>query len=90
MGVHQLGEHLTSLITFPTKYHYRNDSSLDLITGSAHQVKAIADKFQLKKVYMPPVGCGLGKLDYEKQVRPILQKILTDDRFVVALGYENF
>ena len=39
---------------------------------------------------MPPVGCGLGKLDYEKQVRPILQKILTDDRFVVTLGYENF
>lgn len=66
MGVRQLGEHLTSLITFPTKYHYRDNSNLELITGPARQVKAIADKFQLRKIYMPPVGCGLGKLNYEE------------------------
>lgn len=77
-------------MTFPAKYHYRDNSRLELITASAHQVKAIADRFQLKKIYMPPVGCGLGKLNYEEQVRPILQEILTDDRFVVVLGYKNF
>lgn len=90
MGVHQLEDRLTSLVTFPTKHHYRDNSSLELITASAHQIKMIADKFQLKKIYMPPVGCGLGKLNYEEQVRPILQGILTDDRFVVVLGYKNF
>lgn len=90
MGVHQLGKRLTSLVTFPTKHHYRDNSNLELITASTYQVRSIADKFQLKKIYMPPVGCGLGRLNYEEQVRPILQKILTDDRFVVVLGFENY
>lgn len=90
MGTYPDRGHLTSLVTFPTKHHYRNNSDLDLITASAQQVKQIADKFKLTKVYLPPVGCGLGKLDYEKQVRSILQKYLNDDRFVVVLGYKDF
>lgn len=90
MGAHQLGDHLTSLVTFPTKHHYRDNSDQDLIMESTLQVRRIADKFQLSKVYFPPVGCGLGKLNYEKQVRPILEAILTGDRFVVVLGYQNF
>ncbi len=89
MGVHRVGERLTSLVTFPTKHHYRDNSDLDLIAESALQVKEIASKFQLTKVYLPPVGCGLGNLDYEKQVRPVLHQILDDDRFVVVLGYKG-
>lgn len=90
MGIHEIGGHLTSLVTFPTKHDYRNNSDLALIEKSAHQIKHIADKFELSKIYLPPVGCGLGKLDYEKQVRPIIRDILDDDRFVVVLGYKNF
>lgn len=90
MGVHEIGGQFTSLVTFPTKHHYRDNSNLVLIEKSAHQVKQIADKFELSKIYLPPVGCGLGKLDYEKQVRPIIQGILDDDRFIVVLGYKNF
>ena len=90
MGVHRVGECLTSLVTFPTKHHYRDNSDLDLIAESALQVKEIASKFQLTKVYLPPVGCGLGNLDYEKQVRPVLHQILDDDRFVIVLGYNGF
>ena len=89
MGVYQDGDHFTSLVTFPTKDHYRNNSNLDLIIASTQQVKRIADKFELTKLYFPPVGCGLGRLDYEKQVRPILQKYLNDSRFVVVLGYNG-
>lgn len=90
MGTRQVGEHLTSLVTFPTKHHYRDNSDLDLISESALQVKEIASKFQLTKVYLPLVGCGLGNLDYEKQVRPVLHQTLDDDRFVVVLGYRDF
>lgn len=56
---------------------------------SAVQLKEIAAKFQLSKIYLPPVGCGLGKLDYEKQVRLVLNQVLDDDRFVVVLGYKG-
>ena len=90
MGVHRVGDRLTSLVTFPTKHHYRDNSDLDLIMRSAVQLKEIAAKFQLSKIYLPPVGCGLGKLDYEKQVRPVLNQVLDDDRFVVVLGYKGF
>ena len=78
------------VVTFPTKHHYRDKSDINLIAISAQQVKQIADRFKLTKIYLPPVGCGLGRLDYESQVRPILQKYLDDDRFVVVLGYKDF
>ena len=90
MGARQVGDHLTSVVTFPTKHHYRDNSDLDLIMRSAIQLKEIVIKFQLSKVYLPPVGCGLGRLDYLNQVRPILHKILDDDRFVIVLGYKDF
>lgn len=89
MGARQVGDHLTSVVTFPTKHHYRDNSDLDLIMRSAIQLKEIAAKFRLSKVYLPSVGCGLGGLDYANQVRPILQKVLDDDRFVVVLGYKD-
>ena len=90
MGVHRVVDRLTSLVTFPTKHHYRDNSDLDLIMRSAVQLKEIAAKFQLSKIYLPPAGCGLGKLDYEKQVRLVLNQVLDDDRFVVVLGYKGF
>lgn len=90
MGTRQVGDHLTSLVTFPTKHHYRDNSDPDLIIRSAVQLKEIAAKFHLSKVYLPPVGCGLGKLDYAKQVQPILQQVLDSDQFVVVLGYKDF
>jgi hypothetical protein len=89
MGVHRVEDRLTSLVTFPTKHHYCDNSDLNLIMRSAVQLKEIAAKFQLSKIYLPPVGCGLGKLDYEKQVRPVLNQVLDDDRFVVVLGYKG-
>ena len=56
MGVHRVGDRLTSLVTFPTKHHYRDNSDLDLIMRSAVQLKEIAAKFQLSKIYLPPVA----------------------------------
>ncbi len=32
IGTYPMGEHLTSLVTFPTKHHYRDNSDLTLIT----------------------------------------------------------
>lgn len=90
MGVQMLNSRLMSLITFPTKHHYKDNSDPDLIRQSAIQLKQVANKFDLTKIFLPAVGCGLGKLDYERQVKPILQEILDDDRFVVVLGYQNY
>lgn len=70
------------IISFPTKHHYKDDSDLNLIEKSCKELIEICDKFKLNKVSLPKVGCGLGNLNYELQVKPILEKYL-DDRFTV-------
>lgn len=72
------------LFTFPTKHDWRNNSDLKLITQSAHELVHFCNCFNIQTCYLPPVGCGLGNLDWETQVKPILSPIL-DDRFIVIL-----
>lgn len=71
------------IITFPTKYHWREDSDLALIKVSAEQLLAICDQGGITRCYLPCPGCENGRLDWENQVRPLLDTIL-DDRFIIA------
>lgn len=68
------------LITFPTKHHWKEESSLSLIQQGVPQLLAIADKFELTEVALPRLGCGLGGLRWG-DVRPLLTHL--DDRFVL-------
>lgn len=69
------------LISFPTKYNWKDYSVMSLIERSAHQVVRIADSQNIKRLAMPRVGCGLGGLKWYN-IKQLLGKIL-DDRFVV-------
>lgn len=71
------------VISFPTKHHWKDKSSIQLITNSAHNLNEIAAFYELEIVWLPAVGCGLGGLDWEPQVGPILSTIL-DNRFSVV------
>jgi len=71
------------LISFPTKYGYREPSSIVLIERSAHEIVAIAGRLDLKEIYMTPPGCGMGMLKWG-DVRRVIENIL-DDRFIVLL-----
>lgn len=73
-----------SLLTFPTKHNWKDDSDITLICKSAEEIVQMCDKFGITKCYLPPVGCGCGNLNYEVTVRPWITQIL-DDRFVVVL-----
>lgn len=75
------------VLTFPTKHDWRNDSDIKLIEESAKQIVRICDARNITKCYLPPVGCANGHLDYEKQVKPVLEKIL-DDRFIIITKYK--
>lgn len=72
------------LFSFPTKQDWRNGSILSLIEQSAHELVALCDKLNIQTCYLPPVGCGLGGLNWTTQVEPILSKIL-DGRFIAVL-----
>lgn len=71
------------VISFPTKEHFKAKSTLALIEKSAREVIEIADKFNLDNIFIPRPGCGLGGLDWNSQVKPLLSPIL-DDRFTIV------
>lgn len=72
-----------SVITFPTKRDWRNDSDIELIRTSAHQLPATCEKFGIRRCYLTCPGCTNGHLDWESQVRPVIEPYL-DDRFIIA------
>lgn len=84
-----LFDYTTNLIGFPTKYHWRDRASLILIENNLKHLveigkgrKAIGLDF---KIVCPYIGCGLGNLDWESQVRPLMEKYFgDDDNFIVV------
>jgi len=71
------------IITFPTKHHWRDKSDLELIRTSAEQLIDICEGRGITICYLTRPGCANGGLDWESQVKPLLEGIL-DDRFVIA------
>lgn len=57
-------------------------AQLELIEQSAHQLVHMTDEFGWSNVICPRFGCGAGELDWETEVKPLVEPIL-DDRFTV-------
>lgn len=77
------GRNNCHLISFPTKYNWRDNSDLNLIARSAQLLVELVTRRNITACYLTPPGCGCGKLDWETQVKPVLEPIL-DDRFVIV------
>ena len=65
------------LIFFPTKEDWREPSRLDLIEHGLHAFVVENDVrpegFEIASVAFPQLGCGLGSLDWEHQVKPLME-----------------
>ena len=65
------------IINFPTKGHWRARSRLaDIKTGLAGLREVIRDR-DIRSIAVPPLGCGLGGLDWQ-DVRPLIIEALDD------------
>jgi O-acetyl-ADP-ribose deacetylase (regulator of RNase III) len=65
------------IINFPTKRHWRGKSRLeDIDSGLIALVREIRSR-SIKSVAMPPLGSGLGGLDWS-QVRPRIENVLSE------------
>ncbi len=71
------------IISFPTKEHWKDKSSVALIIKSAGQLVDLCNKFHLDNIVLPAPGCGNGQLRWSN-IKPILEDIL-DDRFTVVI-----
>ena len=67
-----------SLLSFPTKNHWKDKSNLQLIEKSCHELMDIADKFKLNRIFFAPPGCGLGQLNYNCQVAPVIKFVFRE------------
>jgi len=72
------------IITFPVKHTWWEKAFIGLISQSAERVKKLVQAVpRVTKLYIPRPGCGNGKLEWST-VKPVLEKIFTDDRFIIV------
>ena len=74
-----------SVISFPTKYHWKDRSDIDLIRESCLQLVELTDMYEFDKVWLPAPGCNNGKLNWERDVRPVVEPLL-DGRFIICIA----
>ena len=64
------------VLNFPTKKHWRGPSRPEYIEAG---LKTFAEKYHLHgvtSISFPLLGCGNGELDWESQVRPLMEQYL--------------
>jgi O-acetyl-ADP-ribose deacetylase (regulator of RNase III) len=61
---------------FPTKLHWRNPSQLSYIESGLKSFNQFYKEWDIKSVSFPKLGCGLGGLNWEHEVQPLMQKYL--------------
>jgi len=64
------------ILNFPTKRHWRQPSRVEYVeAGLRSFVRMYAEK-GITSVAFPPLGCGNGQLDFERQVKPLMEQYL--------------
>ena len=75
------------IINFPTKRHWRDKSRLeDIMDGMQALVEEVRER-QISSIAIPPLGCGLGGLEWN-DVLPIIESAFAELPGVVALIYQ--
>lgn len=79
-----------NLISFPTKYHWKQDSDIQLIKRSAQELVTLLKDNPAKRVLLTRPGCGNGNLQWP-DVKIAIQDILADNKFIIVhLDYYQY
>ncbi|MGB1286281.1 MAG: macro domain-containing protein [Aggregatilineales bacterium] len=76
------------ILNFPTKKHWRGKSKLEYIEAGLQKFVDIYETENITSAAFPQLGCGLGGLDWNTQVRPLVKQYLQDlpiDIYVYSL-----
>ena len=63
------------IVHFPTKRHWRDRSTIGDIEAGLRDLAAAVARHGIRSIAIPPLGCGLGGLDW-RAVRPLVTACL--------------
>ncbi len=75
------------IINFPTKRHWRSKSRLDDLEDGLEDLVRVVREREIESIAIPPLGCGLGGLDWS-DVRPLIEEAFETLPGVRVLVYE--
>ncbi len=64
------------ILNFPTKEHWRQPSRPEYIEAGLKKFRAARARIGAASYAFPMLGCGNGELDFEEQVRPLMEHYL--------------
>jgi len=64
------------IINFPTKRHWKEKSRIEYIEKGLDSLVQEIKNLNIKSIAVPPLGCGLGGLDWN-DVRPLIEQAFT-------------
>ena len=59
------------IINFPTKRHWQHPSKMEYIERGLESLRELVVRDGINSLAVPPLGCGLGGLDWQ-EVRPLI------------------
>ncbi|BAC91312.1 type II toxin-antitoxin system antitoxin DNA ADP-ribosyl glycohydrolase DarG [Gloeobacter violaceus] len=75
------------IINFPTKDHWKGSSRLSYIESGLRSLIGEVEKLGIRSLALPPLGCGLGGLDW-REVRPLIEAAFAQVPWVHVLLFE--
>lgn len=76
---------LADIMCLPTMYRPGQMARKDLIEDGLACLETLANALAWEAVYLPHLGCGIGQLNYEHDLRPMLEAYFkNDNRFIVV------
>lgn len=73
------------IINFPTKLDWRDPSQYEYIEAGLKSLREFLTQYKNLKVVIPPLGCGLGGLDWNKVSIMIRESLATLDNEIIVL-----
>ena len=84
-GIQSNSPGVVYMATQPDMYH----ATMPYLRRSLRELRKWAEKNAIASVAMPKIGAGLGKLSWEKEVKPLVEEALAGSP-VMFVVYETF
>jgi O-acetyl-ADP-ribose deacetylase (regulator of RNase III)/uncharacterized protein YwgA len=65
------------VVNFPTKTHWRQNSKYEYVESGLQALVKAQNEYGWESIAIPPLGCGNGKLDWEK-VKVLMEQYLSE------------